>query len=189
MEDIVTNFKEIAKALCEYFGRSDISIIETTYKEEDESQFEYNGMFAHIDRVGRNDVLFALTMSTTDGKTLVYNEIHKIIHNRLFCYFDNIGYENNTDNRVLLLMLHEFGHFDYIDKMNKLDCLDVALYGSDMMRGLAQVAIDQSTVDEMLAEGIDAYYMLRGDEMYCDAFALKHFVPARQYLIEKGIIG
>lgn len=105
-----------------------------------------------------------------------YGQYYDSIHRRLFEFIEMSGIVLSPLTRTVILILHEYGHIDRTntmygynqEKMMHLvdDVTTQILDNQEFMAYAAQASI---------TDGVDISYMLRAEEMYADAFAMKWF--------------
>lgn len=180
-QDVFDNFEDVTKLISKYFDFKNTKII-TVKEDEDHEEFG-GGMYVTYDFHKKFKATIHLVRDTIVYEGNIYNAIYE----RLFKYFELMNLNNTRFNRTLILLVHEFGHVDHIRKMLDAELMQQYMYITDVVRGALIFSLTDVDVDELRDAGIDAPYILRGDEMYADAFAIKYFIAIKRYLEDNGI--
>lgn len=134
-----------------------------------------------------------------DSKRMVYNiyipssdlvpegldEVHKF---RISEFLKGLEVEENSSTISICHILHEFGHVFYIDKLLKHDCGKELQFVTEVVDHYTGISFNHEDMEDMIADGVDAVYWLRPQEMFADSFMYMKFMPVFKYLKEEGLI-
>lgn len=150
---------------------------------EDVIRDQYQGV-SILYSLRKNEMVYTIVSAHTDDFKSDSGGFDRILQDRLYSYLDLIGEESSNLNKLILQVLHEFGHVFYIDRMMEYDCLDANYFITNTIENFTEISFTDKDREEYKEDGVDIPYMFRGDEMYADYFAIKNFIPFKKYLDE-----
>ena len=174
------NLEKIIKAIVKYFDFP----IEFRVEKVEKPEFNFGELyvFYQLDEPDRH-VVIKYVDDIMDLK-----DYEKSMYNRLGIFLENAGYGENKEYLQVMLTLHEFGHVDYVLKMEAANSVGKYNVVNECAKDVAAISFSPDRMMKLREEGVDIPYMLRGDEMYADAFAMKYFIPVINILREKGLV-
>lgn len=182
----LTKVKKIFKEIKKYFGYENV----THTIESGVGICGYGYSMSYL--ISSNDTeddKYDVKLNVDDNKNIIYNDsFYHLFKSRFFDFIENTGYDLNDDTFLVMCILHEFGHIDWSMMSKKNNILDLMKYVKDITEDLAYTVLSDRMIYNIRKQGYDLPYMIRGDEMYCDNFAMKHFIPVMKKLVGKGIV-
>lgn len=173
-------FKSIAGAISDYFGRK---VIIVNGQESVDSVNKRSGVYSSW----RSNP-YKIIHSKNPGEPLFNNISIVCIRKRNGTFLKNIGFNDSDELLILMSIIREFGHFEYLDIIRKNGFQGQYKFLRGIVREYIHSAWTIEKYDDARKEGYDIMHMSRGDEMYCDGFAKDHFVPIMKLLKEKELI-
>ena len=156
----VEDVKDIPDFLSNQFGYTKVS---TTYSGKGNKN--NNKFSCEINIRGNSDEYFKM-----------FPEYDKLTKNRFDKFLKNsVGVEINTEIHFLLILLHEFGHVDHLNKMYKYGHnMNTLLDLSGVYKHMTTLMFNLREMDEYFISKIENSFDV--NEVYADKFVFENFI-------------